>query len=225
MSVNPPGKGTSVALKARLKAAGETLPEPSRIRIHRAISWLRRAELESEDLDARFIFLWIAFNAAYAQEFGFEKPERELLKVFLGALVKADAGKTLHRLVFEQYTGPVRLLIDNKYVFDPFWRALREQDGSNAWGEKFMRDKRAALRAVMDSNTVTVLGVIFDRLYVLRNQLVHGGATWNGKVNRPQVEVGAKLLGSLLPAMLALMLDHPELPLGEIAYPVINRAE
>lgn len=225
MSVNPPGAASAVSLKARLKAAGEDVAEPLRIRLHRAISWLRRAELESEDLDARFIFLWIAFNAAYAQEFGFEKPEREVLKSFLGALVKADAGRTLHKVVFEQYTGPVRLLIDNKFVFDPFWRALREQDGTNAWGEKFMRDKRAALRAVMDSSTVTVLSVIFDRLYVLRNQLVHGGATWNGKVNRPQVEVGAKLLGSLLPSMLALMLEHPELPLGGIAYPVVNKAD
>lgn len=224
MTANPPSKASAHALKARLKESGETLPEATRIRLHRAISWLKRAEQEDEDLDARFIFLWIAFNAAYAHEFGFEKPERELLRGFLDALVKADSGKRLHGVVFEQYTGPVRLLIDNKFVFEPFWRALRERDGSNKWGEKFYRDKRAALRAVMDKDSVTVLSVIFDRLYVLRNQLVHGGATWNGKVNREQVQVGAQLLGSLLPAMLALMLEHPELELGGIAYPVIDPA-
>jgi len=215
---------TSQALKDRLKAAGDAIPEPLRVRLHRAISWLKRAEQEDGDQDARFIFLWIAFNAAYAHELGFEQTQRDLLRAFLKKLVAADAARTLHKVVFEQYTGPVRLLIDNKYVFEPFWRALRERDASNEWGERFYRDKRAALKAVTGGETVTVLGVIFDRLYVLRNQLVHGGATWNGKVNRQQVRDGANLLGTLLPAILALMLEHPELDYGEISYPVIESA-
>lgn len=213
---------TAQQLKDKLKRLGEALPEPSRVRLHRAISWLKRAEVEVGDHDARFIFLWIAFNAAYAREFGFDKPERELLKAFLATLVRADAERLIHKVVFEQFTGPVRLLIDNKYVFDPFWRALRDQDGSNEWGMRFEQDKRAALRSVVSNDTVKVLGVIFDRLYVLRNQLVHGGATWNGKVNRTQVGDGANLLGSLLPVMIGLMLDHPELGFGEIAYPVVG---
>lgn len=215
---------SSQVLKDRLKRAGGGVPEMTRIRLHRAISWLRRAEAETGDHDARFIFLWIAFNAAYAHEFGFEKAERELLRDFLKKLVAADAGKTLHKVVFEQYTGPIRLLIDNKYVFEPFWRALRAHDASNEWGERFYKDKRAALRAVMSAETVTVLAVVFDRLYVLRNQLVHGGATWNGSVNRQQVTDGANLLGTLMPAILSLMLEHPEIDFGAIAYPVIESA-
>ena len=35
------------------------------IRIHRSLSWVNRAEKQDEDLDARFIFYWIAFNATY----------------------------------------------------------------------------------------------------------------------------------------------------------------
>lgn len=219
------GAATSEDLKTRLKQAGEQVPEATRIRLHRAISWLKRAEREADDHDARFIFLWIAFNAAYAHEFGFEQPERELLRAFLARLVAVDAGKTLHQVVFKEFSGPVRLLIDNKYVFDPFWRALRDHDASGQWGERFNRDKKAALRAVVDHEPVTVLGVIFDRLYVLRNQLVHGGATWNSKINRRQVGDGANLLHSLLPTMIALMLDHPGLDYGEIAYPVIETLE
>lgn len=212
------------ALKERLKSLEDRLPEPSRIRLHRAISWLKRAEQEGQDHDARFIFLWIAFNAAYAHELGFEESQRDMLKAFLKKLVAADAGRTLHQVVFEQYTGPVRLLIDNKYVFEPFWRALREHDSSNEWGERFYREKRTALKAVTGGETPAVLGVIFDRLYVLRNQLVHGGATWNSKVNRQQVQDGANLLGTLLPAIVALMLEHPELDYGDISYPVIDAA-
>lgn len=192
------------------------------MRLHRAISWLKRAEAEAKDDDARFIFLWIAFNAAYAHELGLEQTGREALRAFLKKLVAADSGRTLHKVVFEQFTGPVRLLIDNKFVFEPFWRALREHDASNAWGERFYRDKNAALKAVVSADTVTVLGVVFDRLYVLRNQLVHGGATWGSSVNRAQVHDGANLLATLLPTIVSLMLDHPELDFGEVSYPVIH---
>jgi len=38
------------------------------MRTHRALTWLHRAEQEPRDQDARFVFLWIAFNAAYANE-------------------------------------------------------------------------------------------------------------------------------------------------------------
>ena len=39
-----------------------------RTRLHRALSWLGRAEHEKDDDDARFLFLWVAFNAAYGLE-------------------------------------------------------------------------------------------------------------------------------------------------------------
>ena len=39
-----PTDTTATALKAELKRLGETLPEVGRVRLHRAISWLKRAE-------------------------------------------------------------------------------------------------------------------------------------------------------------------------------------
>jgi len=38
------------------------------LRVHRALSWLDRAERAAGDPDAQFIFLWITFNAAYATD-------------------------------------------------------------------------------------------------------------------------------------------------------------
>ena len=44
------------------------LPERLGLRVHRALSWVERAEREQDDdPDAAFIFYWIAFNATYAQ--------------------------------------------------------------------------------------------------------------------------------------------------------------
>ena len=73
----------------------------------------------------------------------------------------------------------------------------------------------------MGNQTQVVLSIVFDRLYVLRNQLVHGGATWNSQVNRAQVSDGARILGTLVPLILGIMIEHPELDFGEILYPVV----
>jgi len=55
-------------LKTRQRAERHAHPPNLALRVHRAISWLHRAELQAGqgDRDGEFIFLWIAFNAAYA---------------------------------------------------------------------------------------------------------------------------------------------------------------
>ncbi len=209
-------------LKTQLKTAQDLHAEPSRVRLHRAISWLGKAENEAAYPDARFIFLWISFNAAYAKQFGFEESERDQLQTFINTLVRIDAASTLKQAVFQQFTGPIRLLIENKFVFEPFWRALREHDSSESWQRQFTAAKNKAMTAVMGNQTEVVLSIVFDRLYVLRNQLVHGGATYGSKVNRQQVADGEKILGILVPAIIDLMIKHPELDFGEILYPVIQ---
>ena len=54
-------------LKDRQRAERAGHPENLALRVHRSLSWLQRAEL-ADDLDGQFIFLWIAFNAAYGNE-------------------------------------------------------------------------------------------------------------------------------------------------------------
>lgn len=78
---------------------------------------------------------------------------------------------------------------------------------------------KAALKA---RDTLTILQILFDRLYVLRNQLIHGGATWGGSVNRDQVRDGARILSVLVPTFIELMMDAPDLDWGQPAYPVVE---
>ena len=56
------------ALHHRYQTLKPTMPDTVRLRVHRALSWLEQAE-QTTDLDTRFIFLWIAFNAIYAKDF------------------------------------------------------------------------------------------------------------------------------------------------------------
>ena len=57
---------------------------------------------------------------------------------------------------------------------------------------------------------------------VLRNQLIHGGATWNSSVNRSQVKDGAALLGVLLPIFIDILMDNPGNDWGRPYYPVVD---
>lgn len=63
---------------------------------------------------------------------------------------------------------------------------------------------------------------MLDRLQVLHNQVVGGGATYRSKINRQQVEDGAALMMTLLPIMIDIMLDAADHDWGELAYPVVN---
>ena len=87
---------------------------------------MARAETERDDPDAQFAFLWIAFNAAYAKAFGEDEPARTQLAAFFSALLALDTDKRLSGLLLGQFSGPVRTLIANKFIFEPFWKALRD---------------------------------------------------------------------------------------------------
>lgn len=201
-------------------------PESMRLRLQRALSWLERAGREDADPDAQFVFLWVAFNAAYASEFSSLDDggcERGRFSRFLGKLVALDDGKSLARLVFEQFSGPVRMLLDNHFVFEPFWRAVREHDPSERWKAAFTGSKKLALASIVAGDAATTLAIVLDRLYVLRNQLIHGAATWGGEINRGQVNDGVRIMRSMVPAILSIMINHPEAEFGDVAYPEIGR--
>lgn len=216
-------------LKQKQRELRDGFPLPLALRVHRALSWLRRAENEKDDLDVRFILLWIGFNGAYAgdldralQSDGKVGSERERFDQFFAALVDMDAGNRIYNVIWERFSQEIRLLMDNKYVFAPFWKHHAGEFGGAGWEVSFDSAKRTANRALAEKNTVVVLSILFDRLYVLRNQLVHGGATWDSSANRNQVRDGASLLGCLLPVFIDLMMDNPDADWAMPMYPVVE---
>ena len=111
--------------------------------------------------------------------------------------------------------------MDNQFVYQPFWQHHNGVPGQEDWEAKFQRSKTRLNEAIVKKDTLTVVSTLFDRLYVLRNQLVHGGATWNSKVNRSQVKDGAEILATLMPIFLDLMMEHPEIDWPLPHYPVV----
>lgn len=104
----------------------------------------------------------------------------------------------------------------------PFWAHHNGVPGNADWAEKLERSRIAIGHALREHDTARILSILFDRLYVLRNQLVHGGATWNSDVNRAQVKDGTALLGCLLPVFIDLMMDNPAQDWPMPHYPVVE---
>jgi hypothetical protein len=195
------------------------------LRTHRAISWLTRAaSLLNEDPDASFIFCWIAFNAAYAKDMddGTVSAARNDFQNFFERLVNCDTEERISHEIWYQYKGLVSELLDNKFIFSPFWKFHNGDDRYANWKTRFENSKKVAAYAIEDKETSKILSVIFDRLYVLRNQLVHGGATWNSQVNRKQVRNGAELLIALIPIFVDTMMSNSNEEWGAPYYPVIE---
>jgi len=192
------------------------------LRIHRALSWLERAE-KSDDADGRFIFLWIAFNAAYANETGEQRvSDGEQYNQFLWRLLERDNEKQIEQIIWQEYTNAIRVLLDNPYVFQPYWNHHNHIPGYENWQTSFNKAKQAAQLALMNKDTAKVINIVFNRLYTLRNQIVHGGATWNSSVNRDQLRDANKILGKIIPVIIDILINSVEQDWGKACYPVIN---
>ncbi len=211
-------------LKARQRRERATHSPSTALRVHRALSWLGRAEQLGDDPDTQFVLLWIAFNAAYARDIeeGARRSERLTFKGLLDELIALDGERAIEDLVWAEFPGSIRVVLDNVYIFNDFRVHHSGRLSADDWRRAFSNANRAAVRALGRSDTTSVPSIVLSRLYVLRNQLVHGGATWGGKVNRAQVRDGASLLAKLMPRVITIILDHPDHDLGRACYPVIT---
>ena len=102
------------------------------------------------------------------------------------------------------------VLLNNQYIYNRYWLYQRGQVSS--WKEEFKRDNLRAVRLLQNPDkSVELIQLVMRRLYQMRNQLIHGGATYKSSVNRDQVRDSANLLGRLIPLIVEIMLDNPKM--------------
>jgi hypothetical protein len=191
------------ALKERQRAERDGYPPNLTLRVHRALSWLDRAEQLQGDPDGQFIFLWIAFNAAYATEIDdrYRLSEQRTFREFLQKLADLGAARgRIEELVWREFPGSIRLLLDNPYVFQDFWSSHNGSMPEEEWKRRFADAKRAAHAALGNRDTVTVLSVVLD-----------------------QIRDCTSLMGKLVPLVIEIMMDHPQALWGDACYPVVNQ--
>jgi len=212
---------SSSTLKRRLGQRTEC-PEDIRIRLHRSISWLQCAEKNVGDDDLNFITLWIALNACYAMdgESGSFKTERGRFKTFIQTLVGADDEQRIFNLLWEKFSGAIRILLNNQYVYRGFWDYQRGD--ATSWKGVFEKSNEEAIKYLSANNVSGVLEILLDRLYILRNQLIHGGSTYKSGLNRKTVKDGCRILEMLIPVIVDIIMLNPEKDWGRLLFPVVR---
>ncbi|MDE0145280.1 MAG: HEPN domain-containing protein [Nitrospira sp.] len=210
--------------------------EQNETRMRRAWIWLNLSE-KSESDDEKFIFLWIAFNAVYGAELPDTSDddritERDRLADFANKIVERDRERAIENMLWDSFSGPVRVLLENKFVFGPFWSWVqeREKPADKDWESKFKERKQRVLEALGRHDVSRVLEEVLARLYVLRNQIIHGGTTFAEGWGRDQLRDGRRIMETIMPLILQIMQDDiaksPDSNVwGSLNYPRVGESE
>lgn len=226
--------------RARYPAMTRTIGEVpveqhNRDRMRRAFSWLKKSRATANSHE-KFIFLWIAFNAAYgAENIGAEGDERYVseakrFKQFLREIVRRDEARKLESVIWgDLFSGPIRVLLGNQYVFRPFWEFVQGEKTGDEWKAMLQQNNRRVQYALKRGNVDSLLMEIFHRLYTLRNQIFHGGTTFEQGWGNAQLRDGSRIMDSLVPIILNIMkADIDRNPAskmwGKVAYPRISES-
>ncbi len=215
---------TPELLKARFKQLQQqtnNVYQNWQIRVHRSLSWYRRAaEIPAEQPETRFILLWISLNCLYSRwDAAQNAPGKDTAArdEFLARICRMDP--VLIEALLRRYRPLLRKLLEDPFLSNTFWR------------DPF--DARSKGRAAEDANHLEsnlksgdyrrLLGQVMSRLYVLRGQLVHGASTGGGRLNRKPLSYGLQLLVEIVPLIIHVVLEHgcsDDWP--ELCYPPIK---
>ena len=198
-------------------------------RMRRAKSWYEHS-LHAQCDDDKFIFLWIAFNAAYGRalldpnvhrDSGSAEQEWERQKGFLRNLLYKDTRQLIRDVLWGcdlldrrgdgSLHGSVPRLLHNHYVYCFFWYYVHNRvedywrtgfSSANDLSTEYLRKRKPS---VTPPEVRHVLEEVFSRLYTLRNQMFHGGTTCGTGKGRGQLVDATKVMKNLVPAMLTIL--------------------
>lgn len=210
-------------MKARL--VREDRENDLRVRIHRACRALEQAELAEGDgsdpckVDVALILRWISLNALYShwdREAGRPRGDRDAINLFTSKISRLDeAGRITAAL--DALRSEALTLLESPFLIERFWRAgewenIRPQRGH---AKKFAEELREVRPAAAHQRLLSVV-------YFLRCQLVHGGSTLGGSMNRANVDPAARVLQLLASQLIALAIERGiEADWGELCYPPV----
>ncbi|MCY4528638.1 MAG: hypothetical protein OXD46_06370 [Chloroflexi bacterium] len=221
--LSPDDRFTLDSLTAKRDLIEDSLSTDMRTRVRRVLSWLERARQEEDDKDGAFMFYWIAFEAVYAEWTREAQTQREDFREFFEKAAAADTRNTIRDEVLGDLADTILEVVANPYIFEPFWDCYNgNSDSDDEWQELLISDVERVSVRLEDGDAVESLAAAFERLCVVRNQIFRGEATWNRYVNRSQIEDGTEILAFVVPVLVDLILDKPEVFDRPSRYPSVE---
>lgn len=218
------------------------------IRMQRAISWLKQDfELGNTGETISFIVHWIAFESLYskvenasAPPFSFRRTALEDIMSFIGNIEKNETDRLEIIEAVDGVRGEIKELLENPFVSGTNWnnfykgRMTKAGKRRNPFTGKGSAVKVPSKKALHDQNQLDrTLKELFQRMYILRNQLFHGNSSYKGSdssARSEQIVCGARVMRALMPVLITSMLNAMERyreseRWGTVLYPRIRQAE
>lgn len=192
------------------------------IRFHRACSWVSRVETmaEEDDADLALVSLWIAFNSLYGQwdrERREPAPDRGCWRAFVDRILVLDTNK--HTIgTLQEHKRLVMSLLEDDCLSTTYWRDPSKRRDGHA-----RRMKSTAQSWYLAEQWTMVLDELLDRIYLMRCQLVHGAATYGGKLNRTSLRHCVCMLQHLMSTFLLVWIEFgADQNWGPMCYPPLT---
>ena len=196
------------------KRGRETKNTNKKERVSRALSWYQRSEASDTD-DETLLYSFIAFNALYSQN---NRKDKEAKSQFWGKLQNSEKKEYLFELAsknMEELEG----ILSFWYLSSEYWN---DSGGYAEKSDKLQRESEYTMsktRRQITMKNVTPLRLSMDRIYLLRNQIMHGMAAYLDSYNRSQVKICAEFLHSLTGSIIRIVIEDDKQYWGKVSYP------
>jgi hypothetical protein len=194
-------------------------PEDFNIRLRRALSWLKKSEIE-KDPDGKFIFLWISLNCTYStnnndptDSTSNNDPTDTNLRDYYLALCNKNGSNEINEIIQKDFQDEIYDIITNEYIMPSYWYGI-----GWSYETRKVEDKKKAFKALDREEPLIILKMLFINLYILRNQIFHGNATYKGSRNRKTVCDGSNILQDLVPLFIEIMMKNPKDDWGKVNF-------
>lgn len=193
-----------------------------KLRIHRALSWAKAVN-EEERIDEKFVKLWISFNALYGAGF----TDKSDVSSFLESIIGLDDKFVLKEKLLKMINQIKNFFSIPELYFD-YWtdENLDRESREHKVELLIERNKSKYNEFIISGNDANIiLEEIFYLIYTLRNQIVHGSASYDSTDNKQTKERCIEMLEAFLPDIIKLMIDNPNYNWPEVKYkPIKNEA-
>ena len=190
-------------------------------RVARMKAWICLAEaLPASDDNAhvRFVFYWIAYEAAY-QTYNADRdrprPDRAASRRKANTSEREEFHQRAtwydgNRLqgILKQHRESIVKLLELRQVDRKFWYQGNQPAMSDAeWDSGFRKRVKNAVNHLDNLETAQTLNDLFENLSIVRHQIVHGGSAGIQSRGLSQVLWGTGLLAALIPRFRASIKD------------------
>ena len=208
-------------VKAAWDTARHEVNEATSTRMHRALRWLIRAErCPDDDTDVELLCRWSGFNALYGQwdkAEGQATRETATWREFARRVLQLDKDNLIVKVI-RKNDALIESMCASKYLNRNCWKnhTIRKHEEPDNTRETYKQWLESA-------EWHRIFVEILNRIYLVRCQLVHGGATWNSSVNRESVKNSNTVLRELINAVVLIIFYYGrDEDWGHICYPVLR---